>query len=280
MHKPTARFLLPVPEQPIPLYLDSAGFNEFQESISRPDGYPCYHWLQTVAGAGRIRMESNQYILPPQHGLLLLPGVPHRYEAVDTEWSTYYLTFDGAMVNEIANTIGLRFSSIYHWPEDSSFRTLLASVVENCSKNQDITGLDHSMDVYRFLIELKKHGKVDNQPSLHSLKERLLPLLQYLDSEYRDPDVEMSDMAHVMQLSSRQLNTLFRKAFGYTPYQYLISLRLLKAKQFLIMDRNLTVANISSMVGFREPSHFISTFRKSEGMTPEKFRAMHGSPGL
>ncbi|MFD2611743.1 AraC family transcriptional regulator [Paenibacillus gansuensis] len=276
MTEPWIRFLLPVPEQTLPFYIDSIGYNNHEQFMSRPEGYPCYHWLHTASGSGIIHLESHSVTLPENHGILLLPGVAHEYEAVGERWSTYYLTFNGQLVNETAASLGIRFSSVYHWHIGSAFKQVLPSMISGVEAYRDITGLDHSIEVYRFLVELKKHGKVDNQPSFYSLKERLLPLLQFLESEYRDPDLDMNTMAAILDISARQLNSLFRKAFGYTPYQYLISLRLLKAKQFLIMDRRLTVQSVSAMTGFREASHFIATFRKAEGMTPEKFRLMHG----
>jgi transcriptional regulator GlxA family with amidase domain len=117
--------------------------------------------------------------------------------------------------------------------------------------------------------------RANRASSIQSLVERLTPLLQYLDAEYHNPDLGMAEMAGRMQISQRHLNSLFKQAFGSTPYQYLINLRIRKAKEFLANHRSCPIHQIAEMSGFRETSHFIATFRKHERQTPEQYRSMN-----
>ena len=48
------RFFLPRPDPSVPLFLESVGFNPEQEPISRSEGFPYYHWLQTAVGEGKV----------------------------------------------------------------------------------------------------------------------------------------------------------------------------------------------------------------------------------
>lgn len=57
-----------------------------------------------------------------------------------------------------------------------------------------------------------------------------------------------------------------------SPYQYIIRIRIQKAKELLIDKDRLTVKQIAAMVGFTDDSHFVSTFRKIETVTPETYR--------
>lgn len=41
-------------DQPLPIKVETIGYNHDQETVSRPQGYPLFHWLQTVRGEGRI----------------------------------------------------------------------------------------------------------------------------------------------------------------------------------------------------------------------------------
>jgi AraC-like DNA-binding protein len=105
--------------------------------------------------------------------------------------------------------------------------------------------------------------------------ERLNPLLAWLDSHYSDPAVGLTEMADQLNVSPRYLNMLFRKAFGMTAYTYLIQLRLSKAKELISGKERKPIMQIAQEVGYRDASHFISVFRKAEGMTPEQFRKLH-----
>ncbi|MNG17216.1 Bifunctional transcriptional activator/DNA repair enzyme AdaA [compost metagenome] len=82
-------------------------------------------------------------------------------------------------------------------------------------------------------------------------------------------------MAAVLGVTPRHMNTLYQHAFGLSPYAYLIMMRLRKSKEMLISNRSLAIKEIAAQVGFRDASHFIASFRKQIGFTPERFREMN-----
>ena len=58
-------FLIPLNESKLPLFAETIGYNPAQESITRPKGYPYYHWIQTVSGLGSIKFQNQKINLPP-----------------------------------------------------------------------------------------------------------------------------------------------------------------------------------------------------------------------
>ncbi|MNC40174.1 Transcriptional activator NphR [compost metagenome] len=101
-------------------------------------------------------------------------------------------------------------------------------------------------------------------------------MLDWLEEEFPNPGIGLADMAAQLGIGGRQLNEKFRELFGRTAYSYLIQLRIRKAKEWLPARPDWTVRRISEAVGFRDVSHFISTFRREEGMTPEAYRRLYG----
>ena len=65
MHEQHRRFFTTARELQLPLHMESIGYNPEQERFSRPDGYPCYHWLQTLSGEGRFIFGDTAYQLKP-----------------------------------------------------------------------------------------------------------------------------------------------------------------------------------------------------------------------
>ncbi len=96
-----------------------------------------------------------------------------------------------------------------------------------------------------------------------------------MEVHYHNPDIGLDDLADVLGISSRYLSTLFNQTFGMSPYVYFINVRLRKAKELLAGKEEYTVTRIAEDVGFRDVSHFVATFRRSTGMTPEQFRKLH-----
>lgn len=259
----------------LPLYVDSIGCNPDQEEIVRLDGYPAYHWLQTSEGEGTISFEDSTYSLPPNSGVLLLPNVPHRYEATSKQWRTYYLTFAGPAVRTMLESINLHMCAFFHWEQQSPLNGFLEEVLARQESHVDQFGLHSSTDAYHLLLMLAKYGQLQNNTAISSNLDKLRPLLEWMEMNYGDPSIGLQELAAQLNVSERYMSTLFRQTFGLSPYAYLVRLRIRKAKELLIHHPEATVKDIAAWVGYREDSHFVATFRKQAGVTPQQFRRLH-----
>ncbi|WP_055107322.1 AraC family transcriptional regulator [Paenibacillus ihumii] len=259
----------------LPLAVESIGYNPEQEPISRPDGYPKYHWIQTEEGEGILNYANEAVRLPEGTGVLLPPGLPHSYKGSSAGvWRTYYLTFGGEAAAQIITSFGVQTSSLYRLDSDSSFVPLLGSMLARLDTDTDVFGLETSTDAYRFLGLLSKYGQVSPLSAARNI-ERLIPVLKWMEQNFSDSDVGLDDLAEIAQMSGRQLSKLFQRAFGLSPYAYFVQMRIHKAKELLAGRSELTVAVIAEHAGFRDPSHFVATFRRNTGMTPQHFRKVY-----
>jgi hypothetical protein len=66
-------------------------------------------------------------------------------------------------------------------------------------------------------------------------------------------------------------DTLFKESVGISPKQYVLTLRIQKAKQMLSEGRE-RVQSIADRCGFESGAHFSRTFKKHVGMTPAQYR--------
>jgi AraC-like DNA-binding protein len=269
------RYLFPIADRRLPLYVESSGCNNNQERINRPDGYPCYHWQQTVEGEGVISFGGRTCSLPAHSGVLLFPGVSHNYYAVTNNWVTLYLTFEGSLATEILHKLGMERSSSFQWPSEVALSSALWELIEVMEEDRNLSGLDGSAHIFKLLTGLKKHALMDDRASLSIHMERLGIVMDWLELYYADPNIGLDHMAHIAQVSTRYLNRMFNSAFGVSAYRYLISFRISKSKMLLLGQPNHTIGQIAALAGYRDTSHFIATFRKLEGTTPEKFRALY-----
>ena len=65
---------------------------------------------------------------------------------------------------------------------------------------------------------------------------------------------------------------LFSQETGMNFSKYLIQYRLKKAKT-LLENKDMKISFIAFEVGYNDVSHFIQSFKKSYGLTPEEYRA-------
>jgi len=256
----------------LPLHLTSVGLSEHQIPIGREEGFPSFHWLHTVSGSGSFTVNGTTVRLGPNQGILLKPDVPHGYHADTPVWSTWFLTFDGALANPITASLDLQHMQPIHWEEDTPLASIHEHYAEKCRYSFDFAGINGSLEVYAFLALLKQYGQASGQPSLSKGHERLTPIYLLIEEEYGDPNLGLDRMAAELGISSQHLNTLFRKSWGVSPYQYLLQFRIQKSKELLISHRDRPVKSVAAAVGFQDDSHFVRTFRALTGMTPVQFR--------
>lgn len=100
---------------------------------------------------------------------------------------------------------------------------------------------------------------------------RLGSLVSYLDQHYDEP-LTLDDLASIACLSRRSLTRAFRTAFGDSPIDYLIRLRLDRAAG-LLESTDLPVLDVAQRVGFADSNYFARAFRKHYGTSPTAYRA-------
>lgn len=265
------------PAELLPLQLETIGINPNQEAMIRLNGYPYYHWLQTLEGEGELSLNGSVWKMSVRTGVLLAPGTPHRYEARSVQWRTGYITFHGSAAASFVQSLGWSFAERFQWEAGNDRITdQLESLLAFAESGGDPSGWRYSADLYRFLTLLRTDARTDSRPSMTKRLERIQDLLNWLEIEFANPGIGLSEMASQLGIGERQLNERFRELFGQTAYAYLIQLRLRKAKELLPSRPDWTVRRIGEAVGFRDASHFVATFRRMEGMTPDAYRRLYG----
>ena len=103
-------------------------------------------------------------------------------------------------------------------------------------------------------------------PARHLLKAKDLA-----DARYSEP-LGVDDMAAAAGLSRAHFSREFRREFGESPHQYLLTRRLERASSLLrVTDRS--VADVCFSVGLSSVGSFTSSFTRAFGVSPTAYRA-------
>jgi AraC-like DNA-binding protein len=105
-------------------------------------------------------------------------------------------------------------------------------------------------------------------PARHLLRAKDL-----IDARYRDR-LDVPVLARAAYLSPAHFSREFRRAFGETPHQYLLTRRLERAAA-LLRNTDRSVADICFTVGLRSVGSFTTSFRRVYGLSPTAYRAAH-----
>lgn len=94
----------------------------------------------------------------------------------------------------------------------------------------------------------------------------------YIGSHFAE-NLTLSVLAEIFYVSPVYLSRLFKKKTGTNFVEYLTTLRIEKAKEFL-SDPNLKVYHVAEMVGYENPRYFARLFKEATGMVPQEYRNM------
>jgi len=100
------------------------------------------------------------------------------------------------------------------------------------------------------------------------LYRRLVQAKLFIDSHYAD-NIDVCDIADESYLSQFHFIRQFKSIYRKTPHQYLISVRIEKAKELLRDGRS--VSEVCYAVGFESLPSFSGLFKRREGVTPSAY---------
>jgi AraC-like DNA-binding protein len=91
---------------------------------------------------------------------------------------------------------------------------------------------------------------------------------ELLDARY-DQNVSLKELAAVANLSPYYLHRVFCRETGMPPHAYQVQLRILHAKTFV--RGHWPLADVASMMGFADQSHFTRHFKRLVGVSPARY---------
>lgn len=96
----------------------------------------------------------------------------------------------------------------------------------------------------------------------------------YMSQHFTDPNLMLQDVAKAVGMSNSRFSTVFSQQTGQTFTEYLIYLRLNKAREML-KTTNIKSSQIARESGYNDSHYFSYIFKKNVGMTPSEYRSQY-----
>ncbi len=123
---------------------------------------------------------------------------------------------------------------------------------------------------YTNIRVLQHSARVQVADRLGFRHPKLSEILALMETNLEEP-LRPGDLAKTVNISTRQLERLFRRYLKSTPKKYYTDMRLQRA-QHLLLQTNMSVTQVGLACGFNTASHFSRLFRARYGMSPHKLR--------
>ena len=101
--------------------------------------------------------------------------------------------------------------------------------------------------------------------------EEVIELIkEHIDRNYSD-NIRVTDFAEQYFFSGEYLSRLFKLRYGSNIYEYLLKVRMERAKE-LLSASGLKIQDIAFRTGYSDTNYFSKAFRNYTGLTPREYR--------
>ncbi|NGQ94516.1 AraC family transcriptional regulator [Brevibacillus sp. SYP-B805] len=128
---------------------------------------------------------------------------------------------------------------------------------------------------HQFVYELLKLQALEEETTLPKI---VAQAIRYMDEHYAEP-ITLHSLAALLDCNARRLQRLFRAELHVGPMEYLIQVRLEKAKA-LLLQMDVPIAQIAEAVGYSDSYYFSRMFKKYMGISPSRFKEQAWHPQI
>ncbi len=259
----------------LPIYVVGSKAVEHQKHEKYVSGFAdCSQFSIFTAGSGVfIDHNKNKHRVDAGDVFYFVDGTPVEYYPLSGNWSTKYIMCSGSSLHKLMEYLGFSTSGVISTKRKylyDNINAMFENIVEKNTAFGKVNNAEVSAMLYELLLTLGKCIGTAN--SVYSAKMKLLPIVKAISERYAD-DLSLDDMSAIAGYNPTYTEKLFRAAYGVSPINYLISVRIEKARELLCSNLSLTAKEVGERCGFNDNSYFGKVFKKVTGLTPREYRA-------
>lgn len=174
------------------------------------------------------------------------------------------------LCNDTEEATYLMFNVADILPVQNLVENLVWSVVNKQSNNRNINQTTMGLLFLQLMNYLDRLVSDDSASGNVAENKMSFETLKYIEERYKDGT--LSELADKLHMSTYSLSRHIKQSTGYNFTELLQIKRFNKAVQLLV-ETDLSVAEIISAVGYDNTSYFFRVFKEKYGVSPKKFRA-------
>ena len=216
---------------------------------------------------------TNTYHLSAGMGFLIYPAQVNTYIADETHpWEYAWLEFDGLKAPDIVSSSGLSMDMPIYRSRDKELNERMKEELLSIANSEPHSSLSMIGHLYLFLDLLVSSSFNHTELSAGKLKDLYIrEAVTFIEQNYYRSNITVEDIARFCNLNQNYLGKIFKDSMNQTLQHFLIYFRMNKAAEFL-KHSNMSVGEISKLVGYQNQLNFSRAFKKIFGLSPAAWR--------
>ncbi|NEW05702.1 AraC family transcriptional regulator [Paenibacillus sp. SYP-B3998] len=237
---------------------------------------PASGFLYTTSGSAQVCLDGSEYETKRFHVLHGGKGMCLDIISKEEEFA-YYLIFYKEVIPlpcrkeilsliERSNPFQIQYGFAPHYPISLLHIVEVMArewLVDNKLERFHVNALFH-----QFIYEIFRQLQLQDIPTMKP--DLVAQTLRYINEHYMDP-ITLEQLAQVLNYSSKNLSKVFKKQTGYSLIDYVIQVRIHKAKD-LLKRTDSTIQEIAESIGYSDRLYFTRIFKKHAGVSPGSFK--------
>lgn len=237
-----------------------------------------------LSGKGQYLVEGQLFDVAAGDLLICNPGVKHQHIVINTKEPTIeFITglSDFHFKNMAQNSIDLKDGGcILHTKAElkQELNKLCYAMLAENEADQIGKYFMLKTSIMQMLLLIVRELVVVEKPNYqgcnfesYNKSYAVNRIINYLNENY-EHKISLDQIAHNMYLSPVYISKIFKEETGESPINYLIQIRLEKAKEILMNESGGSIKSIANSVGYEDVYHFSKLFKKYYGISPLYYR--------
>lgn len=265
-------------EERLPLSVNSCGNYrlmtvERYETI-RPGGRRDYQLIYVAGGKASFTGKKGELVLSEGNAFIYHPGETQQYsyelaEHPDIFW-LHYSGKEAELLSEKLESGGKACCVGTSTEYRRLFERMIREMQIRRSGYRELCAA-YAVELLLLMIRSVEETSEDAPPR----NRRIEKVIEQMYQEYAK-SWSVEEYARLCNMGVCWFIRSFRTAVGCSPQQFVIQLRVGKAKE-LLADTSYNISEISTLVGYENPLYFSRMFRKSTGYAPTQYRKLKSS---
>lgn len=231
-----------------------------------------YLFFIVKSGRGTVKYGNVEYEMSA--GDCVFINCINKYEHTSSSdlWTLKWVHFYGTNMDAIYEKYKERGGKVvFSVPNPSVIFGLLDDIQSIADSDSYLRDMEIHEKLSSLLLNIMKESWHEKEVDMTSEKRKdLRQIREYLEENF-DKKIQLDDIAEKYNISKYYLSHIFNEQYGTSVNNYLISLRITKAKQFLRFT-NMTTTEVANRLGYEDVNYFIRLFKKIENVTPGEYR--------
>ena len=224
-----------------------------------------------VSGKGQFIIQEQAFPVDVNNLVIINPNVPHTEDSLNSQPLEYIvLGIDGIELATSTNSNG-QFCILDHFESvevSSCLRNILREMEQKNTGYEDICQAYMEILIIRLMRNTALAIQAESQVTTGN--RQCAAVRRYIDLHFKD-SLTLEQLSEEAHINKYYLSHAFKREYGISPINYLISRRINESK-YLLTETDLSMSQIAQLLGFSSLSYFSQSFRKTQGVSPMEFR--------